>query len=49
MRGSTDPDIAPQTLAKLQNPARQAFEAVNGDLKEIHKRLNNYDKALTKV
>lgn len=44
-----DPNSAGLTLAKLQNPARESFEAVNHDLKEIYKKLNNYDKALSKA
>ena len=45
----SDPDSAGLTLAKLQNPARESFEAINSDLKEVYKKLNNYDKALSKV
>ncbi|MCJ1267130.1 E3 ubiquitin-protein transferase rmnd5b [Lobaria immixta] len=36
------------TLAKLQNPVKQAFDAVNSDLKEIHRVLGDYSKALDK-
>ena len=37
------------TLAKLQNPVKQSFDAVNSDLKEVHKVLGDYSKALDKV
>ena len=37
------------TLAKLQNPVRQAFDKVGNDLKEIHKGLGEYSKALERV
>ena len=37
------------TLAKLQNPVKQSFEAINSDLKEVYKSLGNYGKALDKV
>ena len=37
------------TLAKLQNPVKQSFEAINNDLKEIYKSLGNYGKAIDKV
>lgn len=45
----TDPDSASITLAKLQNPVKQSFDAINDDLKEIYKGLGNYGKALDKV
>lgn len=44
-----DHSNASLTLAKLQNPVKQAFDAVNSDLKEIHKVLGDYSKALDKV
>ena len=37
------------TLAKLQNPVKQSFEAINSDLKDVYKGLGNYSKALDKV
>ena len=37
------------TLAKLQNPVKQSFEAINSDLKDIYKAMGNYSKALDKV
>ena len=37
------------TLAKLQNPVKQSFEAINSDLKDVYKALGNYSKALDKV
>lgn len=36
------------TLAKLQNPVKQSFEAINSDLKDVYKGLGNYSKALDK-
>ena len=45
----TAPADAPMTLAKLQTPAKQSLDALNGDLKEVWKALNNYSKALDKV
>ncbi|KAL6713772.1 hypothetical protein ACLMJK_008264 [Lecanora helva] len=39
---------APVILAKLQNPVKQSFEAINSDLKEVYKALGNYGKALDK-
>ena len=37
------------TLAKLQNPVKQSFEAINSDLKDVYKALGNYSKAIDKV
>ena len=37
------------TLAKLQNPVKQSFEAIQSDLKDVYKGLANYSKALDKV
>lgn len=45
----TDPASAQMTLAKLQAPAKQSFEKVNDDLKEVHQALGKYGKALDKV
>ena len=44
-----DQNSASVTLAKLQNPVKQSFEAVNSDLKDVYKGLGNYSKALDKV
>ncbi|MCJ1360409.1 MAG: hypothetical protein MMC33_010414 [Icmadophila ericetorum] len=45
---ASNPSGASITLAKLQNPIRQSFENVNGDLKEVYRGLGNYSKALEK-
>ena len=45
----SDLSAAPITLAKLQNPVKQGFDSLNGDLKKIHKSLNDFSKALDKV
>ncbi len=45
----SDPDSAGLTLAKLQNPVRESFDVINNDLKDVYKKLNNYDKSLAKV
>ena len=37
------------TLAKLQNPVKQSFDAIQSDLKDVYKGLGNYSKALDKV
>jgi len=42
-------EFATTTLAHLQNPVKDSFEAVNKDLKEIYKGIGNYSKALEKV
>ena len=44
-----DQSSASVTLAKLQNPVKQSFEAINSDLKDVYKGLGNYSKALDKV
>jgi len=44
-----DPTKAPTTLAKLQNPVKTSFDAINDDLKETYSGLNKYTKALDKV
>ena len=43
------PENASIVLAKLQNPIKQSFEAANSGLKEVHKALADYSKALDKV
>ena len=45
----SDQNGASVTLAKLQNPVKQSFEAINSDLKDVYKALGNYSKALDKV
>lgn len=45
----SDQNSASVTLAKLQNPVKQSFEAINSDLKDVYKGLGNYSKALDKV
>lgn len=37
------------TLAKLQNPVKASFNAINDSLKETHGGLNKYTKSLDKV
>ena len=49
MTALLDPNSASISLARLQNPVKQSFEAVNIDLKEVYKGLGNYTKALDKV
>ena len=44
-----DQSSASITLAKLQNPVKQSFEAINSDLKDVYKGLGNYSKALDRV
>ena len=44
-----DPTSGPVTLAKLQNPIKQSFEAVTSDLKDVHKGQSKYQKALESV
>ena len=44
-----DPTSGPVTLAKLQNPIKQSFEAVTSDLKDVHKGQSRYQKALDTV
>ncbi|KAF2476007.1 uncharacterized protein BDR25DRAFT_322362 [Lindgomyces ingoldianus] len=43
---AADPQMAPVTLAKLQEPVRKSIEAANNDLKKVHKGLGAYGKAL---
>lgn len=45
----SDISAAPITLAKLQNPVKQGFDNLGGDLKKIHRSLNDFSKALDKV
>ena len=45
----SDPNTARVTLAKLQTPVKQSFEAINSGLKEVYRGLGNYSKALDKV
>ncbi|KAJ5121886.1 hypothetical protein N7448_003019 [Penicillium atrosanguineum] len=44
-----DPNQAAVTLAKLQNPVKSSFEAINDSLKETHSGLNKYTKSLDKL
>ena len=46
---TADPSSASITLAKLQNPVKQSFDVVNGDLKDIYNGLGRYQKVLDKV
>lgn len=45
---AADPSSASITLAKLQTPVKQTFDAINNDLREIHNGLGKYQKALDK-
>ncbi|KAK4690618.1 E3 ubiquitin-protein transferase RMND5, partial [Lecanoromycetidae sp. Uapishka_2] len=45
---AANPNNASVTLAKLQNPVKQSFEAINTDIKEVYRGLGNYGKALDK-
>ena len=45
----SDPTSAPVTLAKLQQPIKTSFEAVNTDMKEVYKGHARYQKALDNV
>jgi hypothetical protein len=36
------------TLAKLQNPVKQSFDAIKSDLQEVYNGLGNYSKVLEK-
>ena len=45
----SDPNATSISLAKLQNPVKQSFEALKMDLKEVHAELGNYSKALEKA
>ena len=44
-----DPGSASITLAKLQNPVKQSFEAIKDDLQDVYNALGKYEKALDKV
>ncbi|OJJ47791.1 hypothetical protein ASPZODRAFT_151233 [Penicilliopsis zonata CBS 506.65] len=46
---AADPSQASITLAKLQNPVKASFDAINDSLKETHSGLNKYTKALDKL
>ncbi|KAH8422587.1 ubiquitin-protein ligase RMD5 [Aspergillus melleus] len=46
---AADPEQAPITLAKLQNPVKSSFDAINDSLKETHSGLNKYSKSLDKL
>ncbi|KAK7520477.1 CTLH/CRA C-terminal to lish motif domain-containing protein [Phyllosticta citriasiana] len=45
---AADPASAQMQLAKLQTPAKQSFDKINEDLKEVHQALGRYGKALDK-
>ncbi|KAI9682301.1 MAG: hypothetical protein M1817_000355 [Caeruleum heppii] len=45
---AADPKTTPINLAKLQNAAKQSFDRINGDLKEVHSGLGKYQKVLDK-
>ncbi|KAI0126473.1 CTLH/CRA C-terminal to lish motif domain-containing protein [Xylariales sp. AK1849] len=44
-----DPHITSLTLTKLQNPVQKGLEAVNDDLRNIHRGQNRFGKALEKA
>lgn len=46
---ASDPDKAPVTLAKLQNPVKKSFDNVMDSLKSIHSAQNKYSKAIDKA
>ncbi|KAF9889936.1 hypothetical protein FE257_006810 [Aspergillus nanangensis] len=46
---ASDPSQASITLAKLQNPVKSSFDAINDNLKETHSGLNKYSKSLDKL
>lgn len=46
---TTDPQKAPLTLAKLQDPMKKGLQSVTSDIKPIYKTLGMYSKALDKV
>ncbi|KAL4928546.1 ubiquitin-protein ligase RMD5 [Aspergillus undulatus] len=46
---AADPNQASVSLAKLQNPVKSSFDAINDQLKETHSGLNKYSKALDKL
>jgi hypothetical protein len=45
----TDPQTAPLTLAKLQDPFKKSLDTTQKDLKPIYSGLNKYGKVLDKV
>ncbi|KAI9744451.1 MAG: hypothetical protein M1818_001980 [Claussenomyces sp. TS43310] len=45
---AAEPNTAPITLAKLQNPVKQGFEQVTEDLKKVYSGQSKYGKALDK-
>ncbi|KAI9837070.1 MAG: hypothetical protein M1819_000719 [Sarea resinae] len=47
-RASLETGPSAITLAKLQTPAKQSFDKINDDLKEIYSGLGKYGKALDK-
>ncbi|KAL2868829.1 ubiquitin-protein ligase RMD5 [Aspergillus lucknowensis] len=46
---ASDPSRASLSLAKLQNPIKSSFDAINENLKETHSGLNKYYKSLDKL
>lgn len=46
---ASEPTSASVTLAKLHNPVKSSFEAINTGLKEIHGGHNKYSKVLDKL
>jgi hypothetical protein len=44
-----DPQMAPMTLAKLQDPLKKTMDLAQKDLLPIYKGLGRYSKALDKV
>lgn len=44
-----DNNSASITLAKLQTPIKQSFEAIKSDLQDVYNGLGNYAKVLEKV
>lgn len=46
---AADPNSTPITLAKLHNPIKSSFEAINSDLKEIYTSHNKYTRLLDKL
>lgn len=44
-----DPQTAPLTIAKLQDPVKRGLEQAQKDIKPIYSGLNKYGKALDKV
>ncbi|KAL4911750.1 CTLH/CRA C-terminal to lish motif domain-containing protein [Aspergillus aurantiobrunneus] len=46
---ASDPNKASVSLAKLQNPVKSSFDAINDNLKETHSGLSKFSKALDKL